>query len=650
VTNELFTEWADLWLPEETLPLSQWAEKHFYLSPEYSARTGQINLYGWQREPLDAFTDPRVETIVLMCGVQMLKTLLQQIALAYVIAEAPGPVLFSQYKDTDVKKFSKERLAPMLRDIPALRDKVAGGKRDAENTIEYKQFPGGSITLVGSLSPANFAGRSIRYYFGDEIDKYPASVGKEGDPIDLAYERTTTYLSRKKIILACSPTIRGVSRIAKAYEASDRRKPWVPCPNCGEYQVLRWSKDTVRWDNSLRTIDDRAASARYHCERCEYGWNDVQRKAACEKSEWRNERPFTGTAGFWISHLYSPWKNLSGIVRQFLLAKGNRERMMVWTNTTLAELWDEPGDTPDWEKVYARREAYPFGVENAVVPMRGLFLTAAVDVQEDHLWVEVCAWGRGKERWSIAYEQIKVMGPDNQPLRTTDRRVWEELEKILMRDWPHESGETLPITVMTIDTGNRPRPVYEFARRHAQPAYGSAGLRIYAVRTVVPVKGSSSREMQQIIMGVTKEDAARKRGGVRIVTVGTSAAKQEIYDALRVRPGKEPMPGAYRFPSYEQFVFEQLCSEKKISHANGTVEWQKLGANHFLDCAVYNRAGAAMFGVDRNANNEAWWAKLESLISPPKEAAAATPTPPPPQRQHIDPGSDWLGGRGRNWF
>jgi phage terminase large subunit GpA-like protein len=626
-TEQLFTDWSNLWRPSEALSLSRWAEKNFYLSADYSARSGPIVLFRWQRDILDSFTDPRVEASVLMTSTQMIKTLFIQAALLYVITEAPGPVLISQPKDDDAKTFSKERLDPMLRDCPALHGKVSGKKRDAENTTTFKRFPGGSISLVGANAPGNFARRSIRYFFADEIDKYPASAGKEGDPIGLGDERTVTYGSRRKKIRCCSPTVRGSSRIAKEYEKSDQRKPWVPCRSCGEFQILKWTQ--VKWDNAL-PLEDRAQTARYECEQCGALWNENARYWSCERAEWRASKPFRGVAGFWISHLYSPWKTLAEIVRVFLLAKDDREQFKMWTNTTLAELWDEPGETPDDEKLYARRESFPFGFEGLVIPRRALFVTAAVDVQDDCLWVELAGWGRNKERWSLAYEQIKVMGSDHQPLRSTDPRLWDELEKVLQRDWRHESGQTLPIAVMTIDTGSRPRPVYDFALRHAQPGYGTAGIRVFAPRTVVPVKGSSTREMQQILMGVSKEDAARRRGGVRIVQVGTAAAKQEIYDCVRDRPSEGPHPGAYRFPMYERFYFEQLCSEKKVFHDNGTVEWVKFRANHALDCAVYNRAGAAVVGIDRFG--EAQWRALEAAVAPQEKVTVPSPVQQPQQQ------------------
>src|SRR5690242_965272 len=94
-----FSDWSRLWQPPEQLPLSRWAEEHLYLSREYSARTGKLKLYGWQREILDSFTDPRVERIVVMCGTQLIKTLFIQAVTAYTIAAQPVPMLIVEPKE-----------------------------------------------------------------------------------------------------------------------------------------------------------------------------------------------------------------------------------------------------------------------------------------------------------------------------------------------------------------------------------------------------------------------------------------------------------------------------------------------------------------------------------------------------------------------
>jgi len=635
-TEDLIVDWCKLWEPRENLPLSEWAEKNFFLSPEYSNRTGFLRLYGWQKQIFDAFTDPTVSEIVLMCGTQLVKTLFVQVALTYVISEAPGPVLLLEPKDEDAKAFSKERLTPMARDIPCLHGKLAEVKsRDGKNTYLYKEFPGGNLSLAGAIVPGNMARRSIRYLFADEQDKYPLSAGDEGDPLGLARERLSTFRSRAKIIRTCSPTIKGRSRIAKGYEQSDQRKPHAACWKCGQGQVLKWAQ--VKWDSDL-PVEDRALSAYYECEHCGAHWDDLQRWKAADEAVFKAARPFRGVAGFWISHLYSPYKRLSQIVKQFFDAKDDKQALKVFINTTLAELWEEEGTTPEWELLYSRREDYPCGAEpgvsndNAVVPKGALLLFAGVDVQEApaRLEYEVVGFGRNGETWSVAYGVIQVRGPGGEPLPPTHPSLWAELDTVLMRQWQHAGGSTIPIMAMGVDTGSRPKPVYDFSKRHGKPMYGKIGVRMYP-HTVVPVKGSS-HEALRIIASISGDDAARKRAGVKIVTIGTGVAKQELYDNLRAprHRGVGPAPYGYaHFPDYGESYFQGLCSEKRIQKENGDVAWEKQGRNEPLDCRVYARAMASLFGIDRFT--ERHWKAFEEHLGviqePDKPQAVLAPAP-----------------------
>src|SRR5438045_649454 len=101
-----------LWKPPANLTLSEWSEQNIFLSPEYSARPGKLELFPWQREIFDSFTDPLVNEIILMTATQLIKTIFIQACIAYAIAAEPGPILFGAPKDTDAETFSRERLSP----------------------------------------------------------------------------------------------------------------------------------------------------------------------------------------------------------------------------------------------------------------------------------------------------------------------------------------------------------------------------------------------------------------------------------------------------------------------------------------------------------------------------------------------------------
>jgi phage terminase large subunit GpA-like protein len=643
--DDLITDVSRGWAPPPKLSVSEWADAYRVLSSESGAAAGRWRTLPFQKEIFDSFSDPAVHTVVVMSATQMVKTVLIENALGYIIDHEPGPTLVVVYKDADADKFSKIRLAPMIRDTPCLRERVVEVKNARTgNTLDYKSFPGGHLTIVASGSPSNLAALPIRYLLCDEIDKYPASSGSEGDPISLALKRTATFWNRK-VVMCCSPTIDGESRIAKAYEESDKREYHVPCHACGAFQILTW--DRVKWDK-LATKTMSAASAWYECKNCGAHWNDVQRWRAVEVGRWSAGAPFGGVAGFHISELCSPWKKLSEIVLDFLNKKDDPEQLKTFINTSLAETWKQ-GETPDWEKIWARAEDYPLGI----IPRRALMLVAACDVQHNRLEVEVVAYAPNRESWSIWYEVIP-----GDPADITAGGPWAKLEQLLQREWPHESGSTLPILAIAIDTGaqfkrdGQPAPVYEFARHHAQPVYGPAGTVIRVPRTVIPVKGTD--DGFKLISGVSSTDAAQKRQDVRIWSVGTHWAKQEFYDLLRLAPmeGGAFPPGYCHFPkAYEKVYFQGLCAERRVVHSSGKVTWEEISnvRNEPLDLrGVYARAAAELCDLTRLTPEH--WAFLESVVTQKPMVAPAAPQQEQ-QQQPKPQGPRYIGRHDvSNWF
>ena len=591
--------------PPPKMTVSQWADQWRVLSSESGAAAGQWHTLPFQREVFDAFSDPAVHTLVVMSATQMLKTETVLNCLGFIIDRDPGPTLLVVPRDADGDRFSKIRLAPMVRDTECLREKLVDvkGRGRTSNTLDHKSFPGGHLTIAAAGSPGNLGALPIRFLLCDEIDKYLASSGSEGDPLSLASKRQATFWNRKTV-LCCSPTIDGVSRIQKAFAGSDQREYLVPCHACGEAQVLQWAQ--VKWDNSLPTTPERSATARYECPSCGARWDDVQRWRAVEDGHWQANAPFNGVAGFHISELCSPWKRLSEIVLDFLSKKDDPMQLMTFVNTSLAETWKDRGQQPVWEKLYARREDYELGV----VPKRALMLVAAVDVQHNRLEFEAIAFAPNRESWSIYYDVIP-----GDPNNTGAQGPWATLEEVLALSWPHELGGATPILALAIDSGDNPSPVYQFAARHAQPIWTPAGTKIRQPRTVVVVKGND--DAFKLISNVSGTDAARKRNDIRIYTIGTHYAKQEFYDLLRLTPmeGGAFPPAYVHLPMYEKPYFRGLCSETRVVHASGKVEWKPDPAvrNEPLDLRVYCRAAAELVGL--SWMREEHWSHLEAMVS-----------------------------------
>jgi phage terminase large subunit GpA-like protein len=643
---ELFGQWCELWRPPKRLPLSQWAEENFVLSSEYSATSGKIRLYGYQREPFDCFTDPRVTDIVLKVSTQVIKTLFIQVALAYTAIEDPGPTLISQPKEADAENFSKDRLANMVRDNAALRRIISDPKaRSSSNTILYKEFPGGSWSIVGAGVPGNAARRSIRYYFADEIDKYEST--KEGTFTELADRRTATFGARAKRVYCCSPTTPD-SAIARKYRQSDQREPWVPCGYCGEIQILKWSQ--VGWDKTV-PLEDRPETAYYSCEHCRAQWNDVDRWRASEQTKWIAKYPFRGVAGFGsLSQLYRQNYPLSRMVRLWLSISAEKsaeaiDDLRTFVNTDLAEDFVEKGDAPEWQRLYERsRISYPF----RIVPEGGLFITAGADVQKDRIEVYPYAWGRGKRSWCI--DQVILAGDTSRP------EVWGKLSEFLSQTYTHERGCEMSIIRLAIDSGYATQEVYAWARKQGPGQ-------------VMVIKGS---DLGRSTVGTPTDVDINIRGkkiarGVKVWPLNVSLLKQEFYRWLKLeRPtdeeivaGQDYPPGFCHFPAFDSEFFEQLVAEQLVTHlikGYQRQEWIKTRErNEALDCRNYARAAAENVGLDRFDKSEEWWQRLEmSLvdqlgkpIEPPKQQLAANPAPvvPPKAREN----SGWI-PRQRGWL
>lgn len=582
--------------PPPKLTVSEWADRFRFLSPESSAEPGRWDTARaeYQRGILDAVSDPRVETVVIMSSAQVGKTELINNLIGYHVHQDPAPILVVHPTTEMGEAWSKNRLAPMLRDSPALRGRVAAARsRASDNTVREKKFPGGSLSIVGANSPAGLASRPIRVVCCDEVDRYPASAGSEGDPVTLGRKRTATFWNRK-VVLVSTPTIKGVSRIEAAFETSDKRRFWVPCSHCGEFQTLQWPQ--VRWDG------DDPTTARYHCVECGAGWTDPERWAAVRRGVWRAEGEFRGTAGFHLNELCSPWRRLDETVADFLAAKDRPETLKAWINTALGESWQEQGDAPEWQRLTERREDYRMGV----VPADAAVLTAGVDVQDDRLECDIWAWGDGFTSWLV--DHVAIAGSP----REWD--TWQRLADLMGRAWPREGGGAVRIGKTCVDTGGR----------DTAAVYGH--LRALADPRIAPVKGVEGWNKASPVQGPSAVDAQvngkKLRRGLKLWTVSVSTWKADLYRRLWLtRTESEEFPrGWVHLPRgvevewVKQLVAEQLRTVKD-RRGFQRQEWAKLrDRNEALDCAVYARAALWLLGADRYGDR--FWRQAVDAIEP----------------------------------
>ena len=247
--SELLRATYAMFRPPKARTVSEWADENRVLVSESSSEPGpwRTDRAPYQREIMDAFTQPGIYEIVIMASAQVGKSEIELNMMGRAIDDDPGPMLYVQPTDKVAGDYSKRRIAPMIAACPALREKVYKAKgRDAANTITMKTFPGGSLAIIGANSPSDLASKPVRYIFLDEIDRFPASAGTEGDPIELAERRTETYRHNRKIVKTSTPTIKGVSKIEKAYMRGTQEEWHTECPHCHQFSYIRF--DDIKFD------------------------------------------------------------------------------------------------------------------------------------------------------------------------------------------------------------------------------------------------------------------------------------------------------------------------------------------------------------------------------------------------------------------
>lgn len=555
------------WKPPERLTVSEWADRYRILDTKGSAFPGKwkTDRTPYLREVMDQYNNPEIEEIVFCCASQVGKTETLLNIQGYIIDQDPNPALIV-YPTIDLAEFASEnRLQPMINLAPTLLEKY---DKKSSDRLEL-QFVGMYLVLSGANSPASLASRPVRYVLLDEVDKYPAHSAKEADPISLAKERTKTFYN-KKIFMCSTPTIE-LGPIWQQYETSDLQKQYfVPCPHCGHFQTFKMAN--IKWPKELHNDPQRVRDAAFYvCEECGAIIEDRYKAEMLRNGEWRALKQSTGRVrkvGYQLNSIYSPWLTFGDVATQFLDSKDFPEKLRNFVNSWLGEPWRDKASVMNSDIVLAKQWRHPRGQ----VPKDALMITGGVDVQMDHFWWEIRAWGERITSWLVDYGRAET---------------WNELEEILInRRYKNAIDQEYLVSLACIDSGFRTDEVYEFCARFAD--------------VCKPVKGSSKRLTAPFtVSNIDKSGWS----GLKLWVVDTHYFKDFISGRLQKEPGE---PGSWMvFQNCPREYAEHITSEQKVTEVDrktGRVreEWKPISShavNHLLDTAVYSAAAAEIMGV-----------------------------------------------------
>lgn len=581
----------ELLKPPEELTVSQWAERYRVLDERSSSMPGK-----WKNEMtpyligiMNEFNNWQTEKIIFCKPTQVGGTEALNNMICFGVSQDPAPMMIVYPTGELADSVVEQRIKPMLK---ASKETKKHFKERNSNKKEL-QFDNMYISIVGSNSPSELASRPIRYLFLDEVDKYPNESKKEADPISLAVERTKTFNNRK--IYMCSTPTTKTGHIWEEKEKADVEKHYfVPCPHCGKFIELKFSQ--IRWpdDNEKLSLADKAEFAQYICQECGDVITDADKIEMLQKGEWRIVREntkFAKTVAFWMSTLYSPFTRFSQIAKAYLIAKDDTEALHNFTNSWLAEPWEDTKLKTNAETVMERQTDLP----EFIVPEWTRLLTAGVDVQETSLYYIIRAWG---EFWT---SQLVTRG------QVTS---FNDIERVMNLEYMMPDGTVKLVDLCLIDSGDQTDEVYDFAAINSE--------------WCLPSKGTSEMLNYFKLSSVNKTNS--KAYGMTLALVDGGKYKDMIASRMKRNNGT----GSWMvFSGIDLEYCTQVTAEHKITEKGGggklRTRWvQKTSHadNHYLDCEVYGMAAADILGVRSlflQESNNAPVARDPVVNSPPQK-------------------------------
>lgn len=610
--------------PNPRLLVSEWADRHRILEGAGASEPGpwKTTRTPYMREIMDNMSSKSaVWKQAMVAGAQVSKTESANNCVGYWASSAPGTIMFVLPKVGTAKRVSKQRVGPMFRNTPCIRERLV------EDLMLEKTFIGGMLIFASAQSISDLKSTPVQYMILDEVDEYPLDLEGQGPAVDLAIARTRTFRNKRKVFLTSTPTEESSSQIWKHWLEGDMRLYHMPCPHCGKMIVFEFAfedgKGGLKWEwgNAAKTVH-------YECPECAGKIYEHHKTKMLAEGVWIPTRKDLdqveeGVRSYRLPSLYSPvgWMGWDEIANKWEKAYNVPSLVAEFRNTVLALPSVEVSEKVDWETVYTRGDVgVPYDLGE--VPPGVLFLTAGADVGKDHIHISVWGWGRDRKRWLI--DHIKIEGKSTQ---LPD--PWIEAADAVHRTYKDSQGVEFGISRFFIDTGAWPEIVKPWIRAQNQMiVVGCDGIDhldqpVKIVTQAEPVRGVPGKKTNV--------------GALKIAQVGVSLLKSELMGLLSIpRPEDSDIApvGWVHMPKQglTKDMAKELVAERKVIErdANGRVtgtRWERIESRRaeMLDCHNYARAAAALVGWDRfkERDFERYEAQIAAAAAEIREARAA---------------------------
>lgn len=614
---------------------------------------------------MDALSDPEIEEVSVMKAARVGGSEVGRNFVAFAVHQAPGPFLILFPDEDTAKRQLEKELKPLLA-TEALAPFRTENQRDlTKDCLELQNM---NIYPAWSGSPATTSEKTCQYVWISEADKLQAFNGRVEDAISGAKTRTQTYGHRRKIYIESTPTT-NLGVIARAFEAApDKRRFWVPCPLCGDPQVLTWAQ--VKWEKVEKETKREAAvrvenadGAWYECASCKGKIFDHQKAGMEEAGEWRMEGVKSRIVAFHISGLLSmlglTWSRLAAM---FLRASASKEEgdlapMMAFFTQGLGEPWeDQRGGVSS--KAFERKRQIAIAEKRPlrVVPRWGAAVLLTVDTQKDSFWWLARAWG------------VHVDGAQRTPRsRLIDRgraASFDELRILLNTHYPIDGwpGQSLAPFFLAIDArggtaaatdgtdSSRTDEVYRFSQSDPGRIVPIAGIGGNAKQRDATMRGASVK----ISRVSYTAPGAKAAYDVNLHVLDTQKYADQLA-ALVEQEATEKTPEMWQVSiDIDEEYVSHMTGEHKVAIpvGNSYVEvWQKRSSGRrvdILDTERYQLAAADIARVQTSAPDEA---QLDRMRAAPRALPLDIPHAAPAQpRQSAPAPPKFVSPSGQNFF